>query len=238
MENNKKKVMPPARRTSKKTVAKKRVIAVLIAVVLIVGAVAGSTLAWFTDYTDPVVNTFTVGDIDIGLEETTKEYKMIPGHYVDKDPVVTVFKDSEKCYLFVELTENLGIWATTPKPGGTNEDTYAFRDLLHYAIADDWNPLVDADNDGFADNGVYYQIVDKNATDDQEFQVLKDNKVSVDYKVTKEMMAMLDTANAELPTLSVKAYAIQYFKTNDTPFGEAAAWAALNDQLEPEIPVG
>ena len=98
MENNKKKVMPPARRTSKKTVAKKRVIAVLIAVVLIVGAVAGSTLAWFTDYTDPVVNTFTVGDIDIGLVETTgEEYKMVPGHYVDKNPVVTVVKYSEKC---------------------------------------------------------------------------------------------------------------------------------------------
>lgn len=235
MENNKKKVMPPARRTSKKTVAKKRVIAVLIAVVLIVGAVAGSTLAWFTDTTDPVVNTFTVGDIDIGLKETTgEEYKMIPGHYVDKNPVVTVFKDSEKSYLFVKLTENLGIWATTPKPGGTNEDTYSFRELLHYELADGWDQLK---VDGVDVPGVYYRIVDKNAAEDQEFQVLKDNKVSVDYKVTKEMMAMLD-AESKYPTLSVKAYAIQYFKTNDTPFGEAAAWVALNDQLEPEIPVG
>ena len=98
MENKKKKVMPPARRTSKKTVAKKRVIAVLIAVVLIVGAVAGSTLAWFTDYTDPVVNTFTVGDVDIDLDESTgSEYKMIPGFEIMKDPYVTVRADSEKC---------------------------------------------------------------------------------------------------------------------------------------------
>ena len=230
MENNKKKVMPPARRTSKKTVAKKRVIAVLIAVVLIVGAVAGSTLAWFTDTTDPVVNTFTVGDINIDLDETTgEEYKMIPGHDLTKDPFVTVLKDSEACYLFVKLTENLGEW----KDYQTNGKTYTFNDLLSYSMAEGWEPLPGYPN-------VYYMTFSDREVDepkdvvykkdvDQKFYVLMDNEIKVSHLITKEMMAMLDQPG-KYPTLTVNAYAIQYNKTNDTPFGAVDAWKTVSGQ--------
>jgi len=215
--DNQKKVWPPVRRERKKTTVNARLIAVVVAVVLVVGTAVGATIAWFTDRPDPVVNTFTVGNIDITLTEEeggdNKEFKMIPGCTIDKDPLVTVLADSEKCYVFVELTENLGAWRSLGKD---------FADLLHYTIAAGWTALDETNHPG-----VYYRVVDTAAAD-QEFGVLLNDKVSVDYTVTKEMMDMLEVSDAELPTLTVTAYAMQYYSTNDTPFDPADAWEIAN----------
>lgn len=80
----------------------KKSIALLVAVSMIVGCVIGGTLAWLTATTRPVTNTFTVGNVDITLAETTANYKMVPGNTIDKDPTVTVRAKSEACWLFCE----------------------------------------------------------------------------------------------------------------------------------------
>ena len=80
-----------------------------------------------------VKNTFTVGDINIGLTETTTDYKMVPGNTIAKDPTVTVKAESEACWLFVKVTES------------ENLDTF-----ITYAIAEGWTKLQD---------GVYYREV-------------------------------------------------------------------------------
>ena len=70
----------------------------LLALVLVIGCVAGGTVAWLVAKTDPVVNTFTYGNINIALAETTGEdYKIIPGKDISKDPKVTVKGGSEAC---------------------------------------------------------------------------------------------------------------------------------------------
>lgn len=222
MNNDNKKVTPPARR-AKKNAAKKRTLVVLSVLLLIIGVVAGSTLAWFTDYTDPVTNTFTVGKVHIKLEETSgSEYKMVPGHPVTKNPFVTVLKDSEKCFLFVELKEDLGCWKDLPKPNGTSADKWKFTELLQYSITDTvvWTKL-----DGV--EGVYYLVVEKNKTADSQFKILKNDEVRVSHLVTEKMLEMLDVSSNAKPTLTVSAYAIQYFKTNGTPFEAAEAWALV-----------
>ena len=86
---------------------KKKSLALLLAIALVVvGAVAG-TVAWLTDRTEAVKNTFTTSDITIELTETPVEtYKMIPGCTIAKDPKVTVKTGSEACYLFVKLEES------------------------------------------------------------------------------------------------------------------------------------
>lgn len=96
---------------------KKKTVAILMACVLMLGCVMGGTLAWLTDKTDEVVNTFTVGDIDITLTETPNTDSnndnqndcwsaiLIPGNTYKKDPVVSVTEDSEDCYLFVKFEE-------------------------------------------------------------------------------------------------------------------------------------
>ena len=184
---------------------KKKTFVLLLALVLIAGAAVGGTLAWLTDTTDAVQNTFTTSNIEIELDESDNlDLKMIPGWTITKDPKVTVIAGSEKCYLFVKI-----------------EKSSNFDNFMTYTVAADWTPLNDTNNDGVADDGVYYRVV--NASDaDQEFAVLKDNQVSVLGTVTKADMNGL-TENT-YPTLTFTAYASQYMSSNDTNFTAAEAW--------------
>ena len=176
---------------------KKKSLALLLAIaIVVVGAVAG-TVAWLTDKTPSVKNTFTTSDIDIDLTETNREYKMIPGWTIAKDPTVTVKAGSEACYLFVKLEES------------DNFDTF-----MTYEMADGWEPLPEAP-------GVYYRKVAA-ATADTTFEVLQGNQVTVKDKVTKEQMNAL-TADT-YPTLTVTAYASQLYKNNTETFTAAEAW--------------
>ena len=181
---------------------KKKSLALVLALAMIVVCVVGGTLAWLIDKTDPVTNTFTYGDIDITLAETTgTSYKMIPGYTIDKNPKVTVLADSEKCYLFVKVVKS------------TNFDNF-----MTCTIADGWTALTGV-------NGVYYREVET-STANQEFAVLKDNQVTVSGDVTKAMLNGLTEATQ--PTLTFTAYACQYNNSNDTNFGPADAWAKVN----------
>lgn len=179
---------------------KKKSLALVLALAMIVVCVVGGTLAWLIDKTDPVTNTFTYGDIDITLAETTgTSYKMIPGYTIDKNPKVTVLAGSEKCFLFVKVDKSAN-----------------FDKFMTYTIATDWTALTGVD-------GVYYRIVDASATN-QEFGVLKDDQVIVKDNVTKADMDGLKANVATQPTLTFTAYACQYNSTNGTPFSPAAAW--------------
>ena len=188
---------------------KKRTLTILIAVVLVVACAVGGTLAWLKTQTTPVVNTFTAGDINITLAETTNVYKMIPGNDISKDPKVTVKAGSEACWLFVKVDKSVA---------STDPEKKAFDDYLTYTIAAGWSPLVDANSDGIADDGVYYREVSATSAD-TEFPVLLENKVSVKDTVTKEMLNALNDNNC--PTLTFTAYAIQ--KDNITTVADA--WA-------------
>lgn len=160
---------------------KKKALALVLALTLLVAGIVGGTLAWLTDQTAEVKNTFTVGDINIGLTETTADYKMVPGNTIAKDPTVTVKANSEACWLFVKVTESTDL-----------------KDFITYAIAEGWTALPGVD-------GVYYREVPASAAD-QTFSVLADNAVTVNSDVTKEMLTAKDFAN---PTLTFKAYAVQ-----------------------------
>ena len=102
---------------TKKTRAKVRRALLSISLVLVMMMMAvGGTIAWLTDNTDPIQNTFTVGNIDIDLTETPNTdtnndktndawtAELIPGKEYAKNPKVIVKAGSEKCYLFVKAT--------------------------------------------------------------------------------------------------------------------------------------
>lgn len=179
---------------------KKKSLALLLAIALVVvGAVAG-TVAWLTDKTPSVTNTFTTSDINIELKETKNNFQMIPGWNIEKDPKVTVKAGSEACYLFVKL-----------------EKSENFNQYMTYDMADGWEALPEAP-------GVFYRKVAA-ATADTTFAVLKDNQVSVKGEVTKAQMNAL-TADT-YPTLTVTAYASQLYKNNTETFTAAAAWANI-----------
>lgn len=160
---------------------KKKLFISVVAVALVACFAIGGTLAWLADSTQTVTNTFTVGDIDITLEETTgSEYKVTPGTDLEKDPKVTVLANSEACWLFVKV------------------EAANWDEGLGYAIADGWKKLDGEEN-------VYYRQVAADE-ENQEFFVLKNNEVTVSTDLTKaDLEAMAENA----PKLSFTAYAVQ-----------------------------
>lgn len=76
---------------------KKKTFIIALCLALVVAFAAGGAIAWLTATTGTVTNTFTVGNIDIDLTETTTDYKMVPGNTIAKDPKVTVKAGSEAC---------------------------------------------------------------------------------------------------------------------------------------------
>lgn len=204
---------------TKKTRRTRRVrnLLLIVSMMLVVAmASVGVTVAWLTDKTDEIVNTFTAGNITISLDEhvydlennalTTElvsgdnrgnaNYKIVPGVDLPKDPYITIGANSEECWLFVKVVP-----ANWPTTGVTWE------------IADGWEALSGVDN-------VYYQKVDETGEQPVTRQVIKDDIVYVDDEMTKEQLNAITTN----PTLTVTAYACQTAELDDV----ADAWAKLN----------
>ena len=221
----------------------KKVLALALALVLIVGATVAGTVAWLMDTTGNVTNTFTVGNIDIDLKEhdlkadgtldNTKEvteedtYKIIPGTSQPKDPFVRVEANSDACWVFIKVEE---------KNSAATYITYSIDNSV-------WTPLVDDNNDGIADNGVYYKDMPA-VTVDTKLNILSGATVSYSENLTKTQINNLYTivkdadgnvtsmtmlAKEELPKLQFTAYAIQKTNGNGTTFTASEAWTALNN---------
>ena len=229
----------------------KKKIALLMACVMAFGVAVGGTLAWLTDSTEGVKNTFTDSDVNITLtesgttfDETDKiweqSFKMVPGHTIAKAPLVTVNTGSEDCYVFVKIEKS------------SSYDTY----LENYEVDGTvWSILKDNNNANV--DGVYYHKVTgltaANAVDWSKY-VLKagelheadcenqactgcgENRngyVTVKSGVTKEQMNALKETDAVMPTLSFTAYATQLWKDNDTEFGAYEAWQQTAGYVAP-----
>ena len=89
--------------------------------VLLVAATVFTTVAYLTSK-DAVKNTFTIGKVNIKLDEANVDeggnviegadrvkensYKLLPGHTYTKDPTVTVLKGSEEAYVRMKVSMN------------------------------------------------------------------------------------------------------------------------------------
>ena len=183
-----------------------RAFVALLALVLVIGCVAGGTVAWLVSAPDPVVNTFTYGDININLTETKpagRSAKIIPGVNIEKDPKVTVLANSEDCWLLVEVEEIN--WPTAKEEDRTNK--------VSWKIADGWQLVPGQTN-------VYYREAKAN----ESFPVLKDNVVTVSENLTKT-----EINTAVQPQLKFTAYAVQ----KDNVTSAEAAWAIAKPTTNP-----
>lgn len=168
-----------ARRAQQRKRRNRRIALTLCVMFVVLAASIGGTVAWLTDKTDPVTNTFTAGDINITLAENTTNYKMVPGVDIAKDPKVNVEPGSEDCWLFVKV-----------------EKSDNFDDFMTYTIATGWTALTSVD-------GVYY----REAVGGDRFRVLDGDKVTVKDTVTKAQLDEVRETNK--PTLTFTAYAVQ-----------------------------
>lgn len=179
-----------------KGVATKTMILIL-AVMMIVGCTIGGTLAWLTAQSETVTNTFTVGDINISLAETTgTSYNFVPGDKLAKDPKVTVTGGSEDCYLFVRIKEE----------NNTVLNQTTGEKVINWAIANGWTPVAGHDDYWYREvtssnsDQVYTVLADGITTDTH------DGSVSVSTLVTKDMV---NTLNTDTPKIIITAAAVQ-----------------------------
>lgn len=180
-----------------------RSLALTVALTLLICCTAGGTVAYLIKKADPLINTFTIGDIEITLTEgdddgdndpTKNTYRFGPNAEINKQAVVTVNAGSENCWLFVKVTES-----------------EKFGDYLEYGVDAGWTPLA-------GQNGVYYREA-ASSDQDQTFNVLAGDSGQVKVKsgVTQEMLDKLGTdSNPPIPTLKFKAYAVQMDDEIDT----------------------
>lgn len=119
----------------------KKIVALLLCAVLLIGASVAGTVAYLTDK-DDVVNTFTVGNIDIKLDEANtatddtadrtedgNKYHLLPNQTYTKDPTVWVKEGSEEAYIRMIVTVgNYNNMLNAFKSNATYDDAYIVAD--------------------------------------------------------------------------------------------------------------
>lgn len=180
----------------------KVLIIALCSIALVVGSVA-VTMAYLVDTTATANHTFTVGDIDIELNNANaivRENIMMPGDKItDINRTVTVVGGSAACYLFIKLDKS------------ANFDTF-----LQYTLADGWLELT---RESTVVPGVYYREVNASA-DNQNFPVF--TNFIANSTCTK---AQYDSIKpGEEPSISLTAYAVQSANIDTV----AEAWAEVS----------
>lgn len=203
----------------------KALVLALCAVLLVVTTVF-ATMAFLTD-TDSVENTFTVGNVDITLEETDfdgdgdkkqNHYHLLPGQSYTKDPTVTVVKNSEEAYVRMLVTVSNIEALKDAFPTYVVNDVFLLQNLVEGWDDDVW--LYEGYDPTTATYEFRYYEVVKKSNADQKLDALFTDVV-IDGSVTDEALAYLKDGI----TIDVVAHAIQA-----TGFdGDAdAAWAAFD----------
>lgn len=184
---------------------KKKATIAVVAFALVLCFAIGGTLAWLSDESETVTNTFTVGDIDITLTETTGEdYKIIPGGKEGKNPKVTVEATSEKCYVYVLVDNTVRI----------NDTVVATPNI-------DTNNWIEVSKSGTKTLYRYNEIVDASTAAQERFVF---TEVTYADTITKDNIDALNDT-----TIVITAYAHQSENTTqDAADAAAIAWAGLN----------
>ena len=210
---------------------KKKLLIMSVAMVLVCAFAVGMTIAYLTS-TDEVVNTFTVGNVRIKLDEAAanpdgslvpnadrvkaNSYKLIPGHTYNKDPMVTVLQGSESSYIkmtvtFTKAAELDAIFAPTGADLTSIFNGYDSTNWIYKGNTEDTTA-----------NTRTYEFWYKEAvaapTADVALDALFDS-ITVPGTITNTQLATIEGM-----TITVNAYAIQAdgFATAE------AAWAAFN----------
>ena len=102
---------------------RKKIVSIALVACLALMAIAGASLAYFTD-TDDATNVFTSGKVDITLNEVFDEEKaqLIPGVDIQKDVTISLSEDSVESY----------VWYTYAIPAVLDDaNGQAFNNIIH-----------------------------------------------------------------------------------------------------------
>lgn len=208
----------------------KALLLTLCAVLLVAASMLG-TMAYLTD-NKTVTNTFTVGQVKIKLDEAKanpdgslvenadrvkgNSYKLLPGHTYNKDPMVTVLKDSEASYIKMTVTfSNAKELDAIFAPNGADM-TKIFNGY------DPANWTYKGNTKDATANTRTYEFWYKETVDAPNGNVALDalfDSITVPGTITNEQLATIEGM-----TITVNAYAIQA----DGFANAEAAWAAFD----------
>lgn len=207
----------------------KSLVLALCAILLVVGTILG-TVAYLQD-TASVVNTFTVGNVHLKLDEavvnekgeptggrteTGNAYHLIPGETYTKDPTVTVLKGSEESYVRMMLTLNCAseLDAIFAPNGAVLTEIFKGYDATKWEYVD----VTRGNDNTITYEFRYFETVKPEQNDDLVLDALFDT-VTVPNTMTGEQLATI----ADLK-ITVEAHAIQA-----TGFANADdAWTAFS----------
>ena len=215
----------------------KKAALLLCSAVLLVCISIGATVAYLTS-TDTVTNTFTVGNVTIKLDEAkvnpdgtpdtsttervkTNSYNLLPGHTYNKDPMVTVLKGSESCYvkMTVTFTKANELDAIFAPDGGANL-------ISIFKGYDSTNWIAKGNTKDTEKNTRTYEFWYKEAvpatTDNVALDALFD-QIVVPGTITNAQLATIEGM-----TITVNAYAIQAdgFADAEAAWGANVNWNA------------
>lgn len=194
----------------------KKTLTVIIALVLVVVMSVAGTVAYLTS-TDTVINTFTVGNVQIKLDEAqanpdgslvanadrvkANSYKLLPGHTYNKDPMVTVLNGSESSYIKMTVTFS----KANELDAIFDPDGATLTTIFNGYDSSNWTYKGNTKN--AADNTRTYEFWYKEAvaapTADVALDALFDS-ITVPGSITNEQLKTIEGM-----TITVNAYAIQ-----------------------------
>ena len=226
---------------------KKKALAAILAVALIACVAVGATLAYLQDKTEVATNVFTLGKVDIKLDEAvidedgqatderTEEgndnYFLMPGQTVDKDPTVTVIGGSEECYVrvFVTLDHADEIYAIYQAHNMTLDSALEFFGGYDETV---WEPVsMSSANISEGKLVVEFRYV---ANDGKVAKSSSDTVLAPVIETVTLPDFVNNTDTARLPdgfSVEVYAEAIQTKGFDDAD----AAWAAFDDTIDPFV---
>ena len=228
----------------------KKIWILLASVALILSITVMGTLAYLID-TDNVVNTFTVGNVHLKLDEaqvdahgvadltagrvTENTYKLMPGGVYSKDPTVTVLAGSEEAYVRMVMT----VHNHSAVQAIVDNDVHGLTDYT--GLFDGWDAAawiyegyaVDATENTISFEFRYAVPVSGFDASGAETDVVLTplfTSLVVPGTVNGEELAALIGANGELFEIEVEAHAIQTYSFAS----EDDAWSAFDTQFARE----
>lgn len=185
--------------------ARNKILLLALCMAALIAVSVIGTMAYLTS-TDKVTNTFTVGKVEITLDEAKvtadgkavegaaraneNEYHLMPGHLYTKDPTVHVTADSENSWIFIQVRNDISAYEAETVEGG-------YTAIADQITKNGWTALA-----GKA--GVYYKEYTKTdkATDLVVFSEFKISDTANDT-------AGWASINKDTTKIVVNAYAIQ-----------------------------
>ena len=194
----------------------KKTLTVIIALVLVVVMSVAGTVAYLTS-SDTVTNTFSVGNVQIKLDEAkanpdgslvanadrvkANSYKLLPGHTYNKDPMVTVLAGSESSYVKMTVTFS----KANELDAIFDPDGATLTTIFNGYDSSNWTYKGNTKN--AADNTRTYEFWYKEAVAAPDADVALDalfDSITVPGNITNTQLATIKGM-----TITVNAYAIQ-----------------------------